>query len=245
MTSQLTSDQAVAPQVPQQTWHNRFCDLWFLFRNLWFIILGSVTGLLTRKSVNSSSASARAPSGSERKTIATDQLLYEGQGHNVEGTCTDALEGNRQRAGSEIPRQEEKSWIERERQENAREREALWRVEERLNRDRIRLELEERRVQTARDRLHEEEERVERKRDQLNREAERIQSMRMGGICLFHGANNVSISGNSSFNIYWGSMGGGAWITFVDAAGRSYPVPEYLTSSYEVTPPYFYILLTD
>ncbi|KAF9522059.1 hypothetical protein CPB83DRAFT_911561, partial [Crepidotus variabilis] len=57
--------------------------------------------------------------------------------------------------------------------------------------------------------------------------------MRMGGICLFHGANNVSISGNSSFNIYWGSMGGGAWITFVDAAGRSYPVPEYLTSSYE------------
>ncbi|KAF9522061.1 hypothetical protein CPB83DRAFT_150789 [Crepidotus variabilis] len=56
--------------------------------------------------------------------------------------------------------------------------------------------------------------------------------MRMAGVSLFQGASNVSIGGNSSFNIYYGSMGSGAWLTFVDAAGRTYPVPEYLTWSY-------------
>ncbi|KAF9522057.1 hypothetical protein CPB83DRAFT_150456 [Crepidotus variabilis] len=77
-----------------------------------------------------------------------------------------------------------------------------------------------------------EEERVQRIRNRLYQEEERIHAMRMAGINLFQGANNVSISGNSSFNIYWGSMGSGTWITFVDASGRSYPVPEYLTSSH-------------
>lgn len=144
-------------------------------------------------------------------------------------------------AGLEVERarmRQDQETLENERRIMTLEMERIKREEEWLYQERGRMRQEAERMLHEGACLRQEKQRLQLEKERLERDEEGILGMRTAGIRLFDGANNVHIGGKSCFNIYWGSMGASPWISFVDATGEVYHLPEYFSCSYKV----FYLI---